>query len=117
MPRASRPCSEPGCPAVAGPRGRCPQHQAEREQYEKATVPTKVSGARWSERQRRATTVRQHRENRGDWCPGYGRPPHPSTDLTADHIVAQADGGAADGPLTVLCRSCNSRKNAQVKRH
>ncbi|MDN6438935.1 MAG: hypothetical protein L0K27_05645 [Corynebacterium nuruki] len=30
--------------------------------------------------------------------------------------MAQADGGSADGALVVLCRSCNSRKNAEVRR-
>ncbi|WP_318553294.1 HNH endonuclease [Corynebacterium provencense] len=75
-----------------------------------------MSGAKWSERQRRAAAVRRHREAHGDWCPGFGRPPHRSADLTADHVVAQADGGAAAGDLSVLCRSCNSRKNAVTRR-
>ncbi|MCI1256566.1 MAG: hypothetical protein LKG15_07760 [Corynebacterium provencense] len=30
--------------------------------------------------------------------------------------MAQADGGAAAGDLSVLCRSCNSRKNAVTRR-
>jgi len=33
-----------------------------------------------------------------------------TSDLTADHIVAIANGGDPDGPLQTLCRSCNSRK-------
>nr|WP_241896032.1 MULTISPECIES: HNH endonuclease [Rhodococcus] len=49
----------------------------------------------------------------GDWCPGYLRAPHSSSDLTADHIVDIQHGGSPTGPLQVLCRSCNSRKAGQ----
>lgn len=45
-------------------------------------------------------------------CPGWRRDPHPSTDLTADHVVAVASGGNPLGPFAVLCRSCNSRKGS-----
>lgn len=115
MPRARRPCSEPGCPEVAGPHGRCATHQRERERYERATVPTKRTRTT-RERNRRAAAVSAHRRHHGDVCPGYDRPPHTATDLTADHVHAVADGGSPTGALTVLCRACNSRKNAQVRR-
>lgn len=54
--------------------------------------------------------ARQH----GNWCPGYQREAHPVSDLTVDHVVPLAAGGA---PLdiancAVLCRSCNSTKGA-----
>lgn len=65
-----------------------------------------------SEDRRRADTVRAWRAEHGDWCPGWQRPPHPATDLTADHIVAFAVNGDEAGELTVLCRSCNGRKAA-----
>lgn len=64
----------------------------------------------WGERQRRAATVRAWIEEYGYWCPGYQVPAHAADVLTADHIVAVGAGGPEDGPLTVLCRSCNSRK-------
>lgn len=54
--------------------------------------------------------VNAYRDEYGDWCPGYERPPHPAADLTADHIEEIAMGGQPDGPLQVLCRSCNGRK-------
>lgn len=61
-----------------------------------------------------ARVIARHRGEHGNWCPGYGRDPHPASDLTADHVVSLAAGGA---PLdiancAVLCRSCNSTKGA-----
>ena len=64
--------------------------------------------ARW--RTRRAAAVAAWREEVGDICPGYNRKPHASSDLTADHITPRSKGGHEDGPLAILCRSCNSRK-------
>lgn len=66
-----------------------------------------------AERRRRANAVAAHVARAGWWCPGYGRPRHPSRDLTADHPVALAKGGANDQELEVLCRSCNGRKGAR----
>ncbi|HEU4544484.1 MAG TPA: hypothetical protein VFR23_25360 [Jiangellaceae bacterium] len=65
-----------------------------------------------AERERREQAVAEHRSTHGDWCPGWQRPPHETTDLTADHVYAVASGGAEDGELTVLCRPCNSAKGA-----
>lgn len=42
-------------------------------------------------------------------CPGYRRPPHPSHDLTADHVVPVIRGGAG-GELRTLCRGCNAAR-------
>jgi 5-methylcytosine-specific restriction protein A len=63
-----------------------------------------------------ARVIARHRGQYGNWCPGYGRDPHPAIDLTADHIVPLAAGGA---PLdiancAVLCRSRNSTKGASM---
>lgn len=63
-----------------------------------------------AEERRRATAVRMWRAKHGDVCPGWGRPEHGATDLTADHVVAVGAGGAEGGVLAVLCRSCNGTK-------
>jgi len=78
---------------------RCPVHR----------VPSRS----YAEARRRAEAVRAWREARGDLCPGYGVPAHPSLDLTADHVLPRVDGGET-GPLRVLCRSCNSRRGRGV---
>lgn len=67
-----------------------------------------------AERTRRAKAVAEHRAAHGDWCPGWRRPAHDATDLTADHVIAVGAGGAEDGPLEVLCRVCNGRKQDSV---
>ena len=61
-----------------------------------------------------ARMIARHRGEYGNQCPGYGRNPHPARDLTADHVVPLAAGGASldPGNLAVLCRSCNSTKGA-----
>lgn len=47
-------------------------------------------------------------------CPGdTEHPAHPSDDLTAEHVVPLSRGGAG-GPITVLCRSANSRKGNRL---
>ncbi len=63
-----------------------------------------------TEQARRAQAVTDHRLRHGPWCPGHGRKPHPSNDLTADHLAAWARTGSEDGTLQVSCRSCNSRR-------
>lgn len=60
-----------------------------------------------AEDRRRAAAVAEHRQEHGDWCPGWQREPHSATDLTADHTEAVAAGGAESGDLQVLA-SCNS---------
>lgn len=54
----------------------------------------------------------------GEMCAGYGCHPHAVArrDLTLDHIVAEARGGALLDPQNagVLCRSCNARKGARI---
>jgi len=64
----------------------------------------------------RARVLRAWRGDRGNWCPGYQRPAHPAADLTVDHVIPLAAGGAPFdiGNTAVLCRSCNSTKGASV---
>ncbi|MES2210067.1 MAG: HNH endonuclease [Chloroflexota bacterium] len=61
--------------------------------------------------------LRAWRGEHGDWCPGYQRPAHPAADLTVDHVVPLAAGGAPFdiGNTAVLCRSCNSTKGASTQ--
>lgn len=58
-------------------------------------------------RVRRVTDLQAHRQRYGNWCPGYGVPAHPSSDLTLDHIIP----GSLEGGTQVLCRGCNTRKS------
>ena len=63
-----------------------------------------------------ARVLRAWRGEHGNWCPGYQRRAHSAIDLTVDHVVPLAAGGA---PLditncAVLCRSCNSTKGGET---
>jgi 5-methylcytosine-specific restriction protein A len=64
-----------------------------------------------------ARVLRAWRGERGDWCPGYQRPAHLAADLTVDHVVPLAAGGAPFdiANTAVLCRSCNSTKGASTE--
>jgi 5-methylcytosine-specific restriction enzyme A len=73
-----------------------------------------------------ARVLRAWRGEHGNWCPGHRRSAHPAADLTVDHVVPLAAGGAPFdlGNTAVLCRSCNSTKGgstgggvAHVARH
>ena len=63
-------------------------------------------------------TIRAHVQRSGWTCPGWGRPSHPSRDLTTDHLepLARLQAAGLDvwdrANLAVLCRSCNGRKAA-----
>ena len=63
-----------------------------------------------------ACVLRAWRGERGDWCPGFRRPAHRASDLTVDHVVPLAAGGAPFEVANthVLCRSCNSSKGAST---
>jgi 5-methylcytosine-specific restriction endonuclease McrA len=63
-----------------------------------------------AERKRRQELVAEHVRLNGWVCPGWNRSPHPSTDLTADHIVPQAKGAAPESAIRVLCRRCNGSR-------
>ncbi|MEO8274091.1 MAG: HNH endonuclease signature motif containing protein [Chloroflexota bacterium] len=60
--------------------------------------------------------LRAWRGEHGGWCPGYQRPAHRASDLTVDHVMPLAAGGAPFdiGNTAVLCRSCNSTKGAST---
>jgi 5-methylcytosine-specific restriction enzyme A len=93
-------------------KSRCPAC-ARVQERQRAQRPTNLTRDT-AERRRRAAAVAAHRAQFGDLCPGWGRQgPHPSTDLTADHVVAVAAGGDPHGELEVRCRSCNGRKGDQ----
>ncbi len=67
---------------------------------------------RWARLSKRVIT--RHVGQYGYTCPGYQRDAHPARDLTTDHVVPLAAGGAAFdiGNCAVLCRSCNSTKGS-----
>jgi 5-methylcytosine-specific restriction endonuclease McrA len=115
MPRlTARPCRQRYCPHTATRLGLCPTHAALSDKVQRRTVPTKVREP--SDRARRKAVVRMHVRTHGYVCPGYGVEPHPSHDLTADHVVPVYVDTHGSGTLSVLCRSCNSRKNNQTNK-
>ena len=61
-----------------------------------------------------ARVLHAWRGQNGNWCPGYQRVAHRASDLTVDHVVPLAAGGAPVDitNCAVLCRSCNSTKGA-----
>lgn len=104
MARAGTICLEAGCPEPAVYRGRCRGHATAADRREKNTTPTKRAGKTSVERRRRADVVARWRSRYGDICPGWGRPAHHASDLTAQHVHALALGGSPYQPLMVLCR-------------
>jgi 5-methylcytosine-specific restriction protein A len=105
-----RPCL--GCRRLIPSGTRCPDCERPRA---RATQRAKrqVRPYTTAEKRRRADAVDQWRAQYGDWCPGWQREPHPASELTADHAVPYAAGGAEGGPLRVLCRRCNSARGAR----
>jgi 5-methylcytosine-specific restriction protein A len=111
-----------------GTTSRCSRHEGMRKTASYAAAVQRGNNARSrphrdrrpdydsAERSRRAETVRVHREVAGDWCPGWNRPAHQATDLTAEHPVEVAAGGAEGQEHVVLCRSCNSSKGGRIRR-
>lgn len=78
--------------------------------------PTTRTNYDSTERRRRQQTIADHLEAYGAVCPGWRREMHETSpfELTADHVLAVAAGGAQDGALEVLCRPCNSSKGARA---
>ena len=110
-----RPClgapGEPcGIPTInAG--GRCDEHRTIVER-------TRHNPAYDTREHRRAsrTARREHVKLSGWTCPGYGRAPHPSRDLTLDHPDPLARGGAiVQHRRPVLCRGCNTRRRNAMR--
>lgn len=66
----------------------------------------------WKARDARKRAVKAWRATQGDYCPGFEKPPHPASDLTADHPLEVVLGGdPRPGEYSILCRSCNARKS------
>jgi hypothetical protein len=100
-----RPCLDCGTLSEAS---RCPGHATARQRAKDAQRPERRSHA---EQERKRALIAEHVTLYGWRCPGapdLDHPPHPSDDLTADHLVPVHQGGAEGGPLRVLCRSKNS---------
>ena len=91
------------------PGGRCAEHARASNRSRHNTLYSTRAWQRLS-----ARVLRAWRGQHGNWCPGYQRVAHPASDLTVDHLVPLAVGGAPldIGNLAVLCRSCNSTKGA-----
>ena len=88
-------------------------------------TPTNTTRCEPCEGQRQSTRNQRRTHYHGDWpalsrqlrqqwveqhgwvCPGWHREPHDATDLVVDHVTPRSRH-----QLTVLCRSCNSRKSA-----
>ena len=111
MPRAPKSCGHPGCPEYVTGSTYCEPHQREHRNKARRS-PTSRAADKRAERTRRVLTVRAWVAVNGWVCPGWRRAPHESHDLTAAHMVAVAHGGT-HGPLSVLCRGCNSRQRTE----
>lgn len=70
----------------------CPTHRAERKQVRNADRPIAKAVVAASPKCARCRSTE---------------------DLTADHVLALANGGTNDGERQVLCRPCNSSKGAR----
>jgi hypothetical protein len=103
------------CPAgrLALPgKPRCAEHQRQADLVKAAKRPTMRS---YAETKRRADAVAAHAAVHGWLCLGdQDHQPHPTRDLTADHVPAVAAGGSECGPLQVRCRPANSRRGARA---
>lgn len=94
-----KPCLVCGVPTASS---RCEKHPN----------PNRVARSRTSYMATRSRFLTQWRREHGDLCPGapeLAHSPHPSNDLTVDHV----DGDAwNDDPANwrVLCRQANSSK-------
>lgn len=95
------------------PGGRCGKHARTSRIGSGHVVHT---DPRWSALSHRM--IARHVGQYGYVCPGDGaeHAPHPSRDLTLDHVHALADGGAPFDPgnTRVLCRGENSTNGARL---
>lgn len=104
-----RPCLD--CSRLSS-RSRCPACERAKGRAKRVQRPYPHA-----ERVRRAATVQAWRDVNGELCPGWQVPPHPTypgNPLTADHPVEFALSNDEAQSLSVLCRSCNSRKSRSV---
>lgn len=94
------------CGQVTSRRMRCASCERAREHERYRQRPHYRHG--WAAT--RDAMLRAWREQYGDVCPGWRRPPHAATDLTVDHVIPRSTRGG----LRVLCRSCNSTRGARA---
>jgi 5-methylcytosine-specific restriction protein A len=108
--RRPRPCLD--CGTLTRNPSRCDDHQAAWQARQDRTRGTSHQRGYTRQWRRIATAaVAEWKAVNGDWCPGWQVAPHPAADLTADHVVAKANGGTDEASnVQVLCRPCNSRK-------
>lgn len=97
MPPRLRPCVTCGVPTR---NTRCPQHSIGRD---------------YKDERRRMQLLADYRNTHGDVCPGTPwcdtpNTPHPTTDLTVDHIKRRIDGGTLNDGWRIMCRTANSRR-------
>ena len=95
------------CDVVSDQR-RCPAHRVIRKDTRRKKTVS------YAQRMYRKKAVEAYKKIYGNVCQGYRRAPHPSNDLTADHIMPTSRGGDEFGELQIYCRSCNSSKNATI---
>ena len=102
-----RPCLDCGKPARGN---RCELHRrSQRDAMNRPTAAARGYDSAWRKVVREVVT--NHVLTHGWTCPGYGRAPHPATDLSGDHVISLADGGQSTAAnVRILCRQCNSRK-------
>ena len=72
----------------------------------------------WTERRRRRAVVAAWVAARGNVCPACGNAGHhpdgAPVQVTADHVVPVALGGAEDGELQPMCRRCQNLQASRV---
>jgi 5-methylcytosine-specific restriction protein A len=105
------PCLDCNTPATST---RCPACQHTHQARKTAQRPGRAAQATINA-QLITAWVKRH----GWTCPGLpggpaAHPPHPTADLTADHLHPVGLGGPEDGPRRVLCRTANSQLGALV---
>lgn len=103
-----RPCLTCGTPTT---------HTCPRCGRQQSTTQKKGNRDTADERARRHI-LQQWRVVHGNICPGTAwcatpGEPHPTKDLTVDHIIPQSAGGTLDQGWEIMCRSANSRKHTQ----
>lgn len=107
-----RPCLD--CNRLHTNTSRCGSHQqAKRQRYNTAYSDPEY-------KRNRRILLDDHIARHGWICPGatdLDHEPHPSTDLTADHIIPTSEGGThALDNLRVLCRRMNTSKGGSNRR-